>query len=223
MMAASGPNKFRQWQYHRHCNPLDSLQNCGWLSTCPKISSNHSLTWPFTRAEYGALSSGRQAWALLKAASTNLLLSLAMSWCAWASLHENQTAAVRICPNQLFLYGVKACSAPSLQHHKFLTSVRSAIALGKWVCELSQCLQSGAVTVWVPSVQLGVHSIHYIHRCICKLSRWSTQGANIIKHATEGCHAGLLPACMQLKDVKRSFMTPQMGAVRVFNSHRHES
>jgi len=46
--------------------------------------------------------------------------------------------------------------------------------------------------------------IHYVHMCICKLSRWPMQGANIIKHAPQGSHAGLLPACMQLKDVKYS-------------------
>lgn len=79
MMTASGPNKSWQWPYCQNCIPLGALQNCGWLTGSPVISPNHSLTWPLTRAEDAALLPGRQVWALLKAASTNLLLSLAMS------------------------------------------------------------------------------------------------------------------------------------------------
>ncbi len=61
--------------------------------------------------------------------------------------------------------------------------------------------------------------IQRIHRCICRLSRWSLQGVNIIKHA--GCHAALLPACIFSWVLLKRTMVADMRASRVYPSlHR---
>ena len=100
--------------------------------------------------------------------------------------------------------------------HTFLVSVRTSIGYSfrqigvQAVTVLAYCDIYTATIRSCNSMSDVCHAIGSskefkgIHRCICKLSRWSMHGVRIIKHAPQGCHAGLLPACMQLKDVKNS-------------------